>query len=107
MLRALYRFHFQDARRERAWLASIGFLVAFVAIRAVTHAIRAEIGPFHDVSIGGRHVHHLVAGIMLLLGVSYLWLLQLGTDPASRWGWLSPVTALLYEIGRASCRERV
>ena len=44
-----------------------------------TYAIHARRGPLHDVVIGGMHLHHLVLGILLLLGVGYLWLAQVGT----------------------------
>lgn len=30
----------------------------------------------HDVEMGGRHVHHLVWGILLLLVTGYGWLLE-------------------------------
>lgn len=97
----LYRRHFSDARRERLFLSSVGFFFAFVVVRIVTHAIRAGIGPFHDVSRGGVHVHHLVWGILLLLAVGYCWLIQvgMGTESAGRGG--SRATALLYGIGAA------
>jgi hypothetical protein len=45
----------------------LGFLVAFVVTRLVTHAIRAGRGPFRDTSVGGLHIHHEVYGIFLLL----------------------------------------
>ncbi|WP_369253180.1 hypothetical protein [Geodermatophilus amargosae] len=57
-----------SGRRELvAWLV-LGFLVAFLATRFVTHAIRTGRGPFRDASVGGVHVHHEVYGIFLLLG---------------------------------------
>jgi hypothetical protein len=96
-----YREHFRDARRERVFLASVGFYLAFALVRGITHAIRAGVGPFHDVSAGGLHIHHLVWGILLLLGIGYLWLLQIGTTgdgPSRR---LSRLTAVLYGVGAA------
>ena len=60
------------------FLASAAFYLTFALTRAITHAIRAGVGPFHDVAAGGVHVHHLVWGILLLLGVGYLWLHQIG-----------------------------
>lgn len=99
--RTLYRRHFGDARRERQFLASVGFLVAFAVVRVITHAIRAGAGPFRDLAVGGTHVHHLVWGILLLLGVGYCWLLLVGTgtEPTSRR--TSRVTAILYGVGAA------
>jgi len=68
----LYRLHFRDARRERLFLASVGFFLTFLTVRALTYAIRAGIGPFHNLAIGGTHIHHLVWGILLLLAVGYV-----------------------------------
>jgi hypothetical protein len=77
----VYRGHFgANPRKERMFLGSLAFFAGFGAARAVTHAIRAQVGPFHNLSVGGRHLHHLVFGIGGLLGIGYLWLLLIGTD---------------------------
>src|SRR3712207_227501 len=78
-LHTLYQYHFRDSRRERLFLSSISFYVTFAIVRAITHAIRSGVGPFHNVSAGGIHIHHLVWGILLLLSIGYLWLIQVGT----------------------------
>src|SRR5947209_5167642 len=79
--RTIYRQHFGDnIPRERLLFASIGFYIGFAGIRILTHAIRAGRGPFHDVSMGGRHIHHLVWGILLLLLVGYCWLWQVSKE---------------------------
>ena len=75
----LYRLHLANTRRERLFLSSIGFFTAFAATRGITHAIRAGVGPFHNLGVGGRHLHHLVFGIAGLLGTGYVWLIQVGT----------------------------
>ena len=75
----LYRLHFTDRRRERLFLSSVGFFTSFAATRGITHAIRRGIPPFHNLGVGGRHLHHLVFGIAGLLGTGYLWLIQIGT----------------------------
>ncbi len=73
--KAIYRKHFHEyPPREHLMWASFGFCLAFAAVRVITHAIRAGRGPFHDVAMGGRHIHHLVWGILLLLLVGYGWL---------------------------------
>jgi hypothetical protein len=72
-LKRLYTFHFRNERRERLFLASVGFLVTFGVVRGITHLIRAGVGPFHNVTSGGLHIHHLVWGILLLLLVGYVW----------------------------------
>ncbi len=96
----LYRLHFRDPRRERLFLASSSFFVTFAAVRAIVHAIRAGRGPFRNITTGGKHIHHLVLGIALLLGVGYLWLRQIGSgaDGSRRW---SRGTALTYGAGSA------
>ena len=99
-LRRLYTFHFQNERRERLFLASIGFLVMFGVIRGITHMIRAGVGPFHNVSSGGLHIHHLVWGIALLLVVGYLWLIQVGTGGGGP-GVFERLTALAYGAAAA------
>jgi hypothetical protein len=94
-IRWLYHFHFQDERRERLFLASVGFLLTFGVVRLITHMIRAGVGPFHNVSSGALHIHHLVWGILILLLVGYAWLIQSGGD------WLSHVTAFAFGVGAA------
>jgi hypothetical protein len=59
--------------------------------------IRAGIGPFHNVSSGGLHIHHLVWGILLLLVIGYVWLIEAGTTSSL----LSSVTAIGYGVGAA------
>src|SRR5437867_64995 len=100
-LRALYRRHFDDPRRERLFLSSASFFVMFFVVCGITHAIHAGVGPFRDMTGGGIHIHHLVWGIVLLLAVGYAWLAQvgLGTSRSSIVG--SRITAILYGIGAA------
>ena len=43
------------------------FAVTFGLLRALTYAIHEDVGPFHDVSIGGAHLHHYVWGIAVLM----------------------------------------
>ena len=96
-LKRIYQFHFQNERRERLFLASLGFLLAFAIVRGITHLIRAGIGPIHNISSGGLHIHHLVFGILLLLGVGYVWLIEQGTGS----GWLASATAFAYGVAAA------
>ena len=76
---AIYRDAFSDTRRERLFLSSVSFFTTFAATRAITHAIRAGRGPFRNLTVDGRHFHHLVIGIAGLLGTGYLWLLEVDT----------------------------
>jgi len=96
-VRRLYRYHFASRRRERMFIASIGFLTTVGIVRAITHLIRADIGPFHNVTTGGLHIHHLVWGILLLLVVGYVWLAEVGVA----WTWTAVLTAFVFGIGAA------
>ncbi|MDQ6759536.1 MAG: hypothetical protein M3Z32_06675 [Acidobacteriota bacterium] len=96
--RRIYREQFgSDVPRERLLLASIGFYVGFAGIRALTHAIRAGRGPFHNVAVGGRHIHHLVWGILLLLLVGYCWLWQVSKEDR----FLGRLLSFAYGLGAA------
>jgi len=97
VLRELYRLHFEDERRERFFLASLSFLITFASVRAITAMIRAGVGPFHNITAGTTHIHHLVWGILLLLLVGYVWLSQTGVGS----GWVSSLTAVAFGVGAA------
>ena len=97
----LYREHFDDPRRERLFLSSVSFFTTFATVRGITHAIRRGVGPFRNMSVGGHHLHHLVFGILGLLGSGYLWLVQeqmgrRGEDDA-----LERATAVIYGAAAA------
>ena len=98
-LRRLHLLHFSDKRRERLFLASLGFLAGFVIARLVTHAIRAGRGPFHNIGGSGLHVHHLVWGILLLLATGYGWLWHGGDARGGRA--FARVLALVYGVAAA------
>jgi hypothetical protein len=98
-VRRLYHKHFGDARKERQLVSGVSFFSAFAAVRGITHAIRAEVGPFHNITgKGGRHIHHMTFGIITLIGVGYLWLLEIGIRRDRR---SSRVTAVAYGSGTA------
>jgi len=100
-LLAAYRHSFRDHRRERLFLASLGFFVTFGITRLITYGGRADWLPMMRIQLRDTHVHHLVWGILLLLAVGYGWILMAGRDGqgtshvAGRW------FALLYGIGAA------
>jgi hypothetical protein len=97
-LRVLYHKHFSDRRKERRLLSAGSFFVTFAAVRGITHAIRAERGPFRNITPGGRHIHHMTFGIMGLLIVGYLWMLEVGTNDQRR---ASLATSIVYGSGAA------
>ena len=97
-LSALYRRHFRDPRRERMFLASLCFFITFALTRLTTHYLRGS-ATAGGLFIHGTHVHHLVWGIVVLLGGGYLWLLApRDAAGAARFGRL---TSILYAVGAA------
>jgi hypothetical protein len=97
----LYARHFSDPRRERAFLSAVGFTTAFATARAITHAIRAGVGPFHNISKGGTHIHHSTFGIFGLLGLGYIWTYRFGLGPSLGRRWPSRITATTYGVASA------
>jgi hypothetical protein len=97
-LRSLYYKHFSDRRKERQLFSTGAFFTTFAGVRGITHAIRAERGPFKNITPGGRHIHHMTFGITGLLAVGYLWLLEIGTNEQRG---ASRVTSLVYGSGAA------
>jgi ClpX C4-type zinc finger len=99
-LRDLYRFHFRDPKRARQFIASISFFITFALVRLIVRSIQEGKGPFHNVSAGGKHIHHLVWGILSLLLVGFVWLHQIGTGVLPPRKWMR-VTAVVYGAGSA------
>ncbi|HZU61457.1 MAG TPA: hypothetical protein VE983_10850, partial [Solirubrobacteraceae bacterium] len=85
---------------ERAFLSATGFTTAFGVARGITHAIRAGVGPFHNISAGGRHIHHSTFGIFGLLGVGYVWTYRWGMGHPGN-SWASRVSSALYGVAAA------
>jgi hypothetical protein len=100
-LHDIYTKRFPETRRERLFLGSLGFFVTAFVVRGITLAIHYDIGPFHDVSMHGRHIHHMVWGILLLLIVGYCWLIEIGTGSAESWPVAGRITAMLYGVAAA------
>ena len=99
-LRQAYQRQVHEPRRERLFLASVGFFVTAVVVRGITLAIHYSVGPFHDVSMHGRHIHHMVWGILLLLTVGYSWLMEVGTG-TGRSAFAGRLTSMLYGVAAA------
>jgi hypothetical protein len=98
-LKGLYGKHFaHDPQAERALLSAVGFTGGFAACRAITHSIKAGVGPFHNMSADGHHLHHSTPGILGLIGVGFVWTQRAftGDDVPPQWG--SRITASLYGI---------
>jgi hypothetical protein len=96
-----YQRHFSDPRRERGFLSALAFTTTFATARCITHAIRAGVGPFHNISAGGTHIHHSTFGIFGLLGVGYVWTYRQAIgNPEQRRTW-SRASAIGYGIASA------
>ena len=63
---------YTEAPRSEAVLFNLlaGFLGSFALVRISTWAIRDGRGPFRNVHIGGRHIHHFVPGILIAFASS-------------------------------------
>jgi hypothetical protein len=58
-----------DPAQQSALLSWLAFTGTFAGLRALTYSIRSGKGPFHNISVGGSHLHHYMWGIGLLSGV--------------------------------------
>ena len=90
-----------DRPRRRLFVASVSFFLTFAGVRGVVYAIQHRIPPFHFIEIGGRHIHHLVFGIIILLVVGYGWLSEIGTGSDDSSIFLSRLMSILYGVGAA------
>jgi hypothetical protein len=91
-----------DRPRRRLFVASVSFFLTFAGVRAVVFAIEHDIPPFHFIiQPSGRHIHHLVFGILILLFVGYGWLADIGTGEDDSSILLSRLMSILYGVGSA------
>lgn len=90
-----------DRPHRRLLLASVSFFITFLAVRLLVASITHHIGPFGYVEMGGRHIHHLVWGILLLLISGYATLAEVGTGNTPASVLLSRLVSLGYGIGAA------
>src|SRR5271166_199172 len=100
-LGSLVHDHIADRPRRRLFLASISFFLTFAIVRGMVYCIRHQIPPFHYIVLGGRHIHHLVLGILILLGVGYGWLCEFGTGSDFSSILASRLMSILYGVGAA------
>jgi hypothetical protein len=93
--------HIADRPRRRLFLASVSFFLTFAIVRGMVFCIRHQIPPFHYIIMNGRHIHHLVPGILILLAVGYGWLCEFGTGSDASSIFASGLMSLLYGVGAA------
>jgi hypothetical protein len=90
-----------DRPRRRLFVASLSFFLTFAGVRGVVYCITHQIPPFHFIEMGGRHIHHLVIGIIILLLVGYGWLAEVGTGSDDSSILVSRLMSILYGVGAA------
>src|SRR6266853_4637027 len=100
-LGSLLHEHIADRPRRGLFLASVSFFLTFAIVRGMVFCIRHNIPPFHYVIMEGRHIHHLVFGILILLLVGYGWLCEVGNGSDSSSILAGRAMALLYGMGSA------
>lgn len=97
----LVRSTIPDRPRRRMFLASVSFLITFLGVRLLVSLIVHGRGPFGWVMVHGRHIHHLVWGILILLLVGYGWLLDLGRSHSPTSILMSRLMSIGYGVGAA------
>lgn len=97
----LVRSTIPDRPRRRMFIASVSFLLTFAGVRILVHRIVNHEGHFQWVVIHGRHIHHLVWGILILLLVGYGWLMDLGRSHSPLSIFLSRLMSVSYGVGAA------
>lgn len=90
-----------ERSHRNLFLASVSFFVTFVLVRLLVFSITHHIGPFGYVMMGGKHIHHLVWGILLLLITGYAQLAEVGQQDTTASVFAERLVALGYGIGAA------
>ena len=90
-----------DRPHRRMFLASVSFFFTFLAVRLLVASIQHNIGPFQYVTMGGRHIHHLVWGILILLLVGLGYMNEVGSHQTPGSLFASRLMAILYGVGAA------
>ena len=90
-----------DRPQRRLFLAAVSFFITFLGVRLLVYAIVHHVGPFGWVMVGGRHIHHLVWGILLLLMVGYAELAEWGTGATPGSLFMSRLISIAFGMGAA------
>lgn len=90
-----------DRPRRRLFLASVSFFITFLGVRLLVFCITHHIGPFGFVMMRGRHIHHLVWGILLLLGTGYGELSEVGSHVTPGSIFASRLLSIVFGMGAA------
>ena len=90
-----------DRPHRRLFMASVSFFITFLGVRLLVASITHHVGPFGYVEVGGRHIHHLVWGILLLLLTGYADLTEVGIGDTSLSILMSRLLSIGYGMGAA------
>lgn len=90
-----------DRPHQRLFVASVSFFITFLGVRLLVASITHHIGPFGYVQFGGRHIHHLVWGILLLLLTGYADLTEVGLGDTPLSILMSRLLSIGYGMGAA------
>lgn len=60
-------YHQVSARENAMFNLLVSFVTSFLLARGIALLLRRRrtVGPFRDMSVGGRHIHHFVPGIVI------------------------------------------
>src|ERR1700722_1117668 len=97
----LMRERISERPRRRWFMASVIFFLTFAIVRGIVFCFVHHIPPFHYIIMDGRHVHHLVPGILILLGVGYGWLCEIGNGSEGSSLFAGSLMCVLYGVGAA------
>ena len=90
------RVGYQDVsvRENATFLLLTSFVTIFISARAISYTLRRRrtLGPFRDLKVGRRHIHHFVPGILLMM-------LAGGTAILTRDETLEPKLAVFFGAG--------
>jgi hypothetical protein len=93
-VRRAYREELEPRERSVLW-SWLGFTVTFATVRAITYSIRSGGTRFHNLSVGGIHLHHYMWGIGMLTAVGGV--AVAGCERKRR----HPLTGIVYGSGLA------
>jgi hypothetical protein len=90
------RVGYQDVsvRENATFMLLTSFVTIFISARGISYLLRrrSSVGPFRDLRVGRRHIHHFVPGIALLM-------LSGGTAILTRDETLEPKLAVVFGAG--------
>jgi hypothetical protein len=87
--------YLEGSARENAMFNLLSsFVVTFLTVRGITYMLRhrSRVGPFRNVRVGRRHIHHFVPGIVVAFAAGSVAIVARNDD-------LRPVLAMPFGVG--------